>query len=250
MSETDYLDKHEQKAIKERLNAIAEWVADALDATVTRQNKFSIGPKAGQQKRRETPLPFHMQASDASTDLNGTLMAWITVVCQQRKYAWPGRLRNGQAARWLAAHVTALALCEGSRAAADEISDAHDRVMRVIDRPTFRTYHGECELCGGDLYGRRDADKLTCDKCADVVDRQSNNIRLEAILEDKLYTADELVTIVFDRFGATIKSKTVHDLAYRKVNPILVRGTAYNGRHKLYRAGDVFAALRQREVIA
>lgn len=250
MNETDrYMDKLDQAALKRKLRSIYEWVADALDDTITRQNRFSIGPKTGAQKRRETPLPFHPTASDAATDLNGTLAAWIDTVCQQRHYPWPGRLRNAAAARWLAAHITALALCEDSKDAADEITDAHLRVMRVIDRPEFRTYQGECQVCGGDLYGRRGADTVTCAQCEAVVGKDDNDQRLELILERKLYTANELVAIIADRFGATINAKTVHDLAYRKTNPIAVRGQTYDAQ-KLYRAGDVFAALRKRDVIA
>ena len=249
MSTDGYLTRVEQDALKTLLDAIHNWIAEALDDTLTRQNRFTIGPRSGPQKRRETPLPFHAQASDAAADLNGTLMVWIEAVCQQRHYPWPGRLRNAPAAKWLAQHITGLALCDDAQDAADEITDAHKRVLRVIDRPAFRQYQGQCEICQGDLYGYRDADKITCAQCSEVIRKDVNDRRLANQLEDKLCTANELVVVIADRFGATIKPKTVHDLAYRKTNPILVRGSTYD-EQKLYRAGDVFAELRKRKVIA
>ncbi|SEE25497.1 hypothetical protein SAMN04488550_4154 [Gordonia malaquae] len=73
MSTDGYLTRVEQDALKTLLDAIHNWIAEALDDTLTRQNRFTIGPRSGPQKRRETPLPFHAQASDAAADLNGTL---------------------------------------------------------------------------------------------------------------------------------------------------------------------------------
>lgn len=251
MTETasDYLSRDQTRQLRRILHAIADWIADALDDTIARQNRFQTGPKTKPTKKAEQPLPYHQAASDAATDMSGTLDAWISHVCQQRNYPWPGRLRIADAARWLANHTTALALCEQSLQAADEIIDAHKRVLRVIDRPRFRNYQGPCQICGGDMWAWQDAQSVTCSACGEVIDKADNDRRIEAELEAQLCTAKELVALVADRYGTTIKPKTVHDMAYRKNNPIVVRGSTYEGE-KLYRAGDVFADLRRRDVIA
>lgn len=246
---SDYLDRQQTTHLQTALTAIADWIADALDDTITRQNRFQTGPKTMTTKKAEQPLPYHQGASDAATDLAGTLDAWISHVCQQRRYPWPGRLRIADAARWLANRATALALCEGAHQASDEILDAHQRALKVIDRPRFRNYQGPCQVCGGDMWAWRESEQVTCEACGAIVDKTVNDYRIASKLDDTLCTAKELVGLIADRYGATIKPKTVHDMAYRKAHPIIVRGTTYSGE-RLYRAGDVFADLRRRQVIA
>jgi hypothetical protein len=246
---TGQLSRHEQEDFKLKLLKIAYWISPALDVTITRQDRMGKGPKTSHQKRRETPLPFNDTASQVAYDLHSTLTAWIEHVCGERDYPWPGMMRTPDAALWLIEHVVGLAITDEAREAVGEIDHAFDRAIRTIDRPLLKSFQGTCEVCGADLFAKPRDKRIICNECATTVDKHVNDQRIVGLLEERSYTANELVGIIRDRFGVTVKPKSIHDMAYRKTNPIPVRGATYD-RQKLYRAGDVFYSLRQRKVIA
>lgn len=245
----EYLSRHEQEALGDKLSEIIEWLAEALDDTITRRTAMVAGPRVSKPKRKETPLPYNETAADVAQDLRSTLTAWVEYVCTERDYPWPGELRITPAAEWLRTNIVGLALTDEARNASEEIHHAYSRALNAIDKPLLRTYQGRCQKCGTGMWARRNAKKIRCQKCEDVVDRKVNDQRILNILEDQLFTVNELVDIITHRFGVQIKTKTIHDMAYRKTNPIDVRGATYDGQ-KLYRAGDVFYRLRQRKAIA
>ncbi len=247
MSSDFVLERHDQDRLKERLKEVVEWLADDLDMVITRQTRYSFAAgKISQGKNRETPMPFHLAASDASYDLTGTLQAWVDHVVQQRKVPWPGLLRAKSGAQWLIDHMIHLSLCEDTDTVLDEVTHAVTRVRRICDRPIYRRYQGPCEICEADLWAVGNASAIICENCQTVVSREDNDRRIDAALEAQSCTALELVDIVADRMGLTIKPKTVHDMAYRKVNPIQVKGQTRDGQN-LYNAGDVFTRIRARK---
>ena len=249
----DFLTRAERAQLATDLDELITWLAADLDDVVIKRTRYtSAGHAMGKRRRKasdEAVLPFNDSVSDIAYEITGTLQAWIDEVCTQRHYPHPGHLRTAPAAQWLRHRLIALTLCQDARAAADEIHDAVKRALRAVDRPRFRTYQGQCEACGADLWAHREANKITCTACTEVIDKKANDTKIMGQLESRLFTAAELADIIADRFGTTIKPKAIHDLAYRRANPIPVRGHTYD-RQKLYRAGDVFYALRQRKVIA
>lgn len=245
----EYLSRHEQEALKKKLDEITSWLGEALDDTIIRRTAKVAGPSVSKPKRKETPLPYNDTASTVAQDLHSVLTAWIDYVCTERNYPWPGHLRIPAAAEWLHEHTVGLALTDEARTAHDEINDAYKRTLNAVDRPMMRTYQGQCEVCGTGMWARKNVKKIVCKQCANVVDKAVNEQRILNKLEERAFTVNELVDILADRFGVHVKTKTIHDMAYRKTNPIAVKGETFDGQ-KLYRAGDVFYYLRQRKVIA
>lgn len=247
-----YLDRTQRLCLEADLNQLSTWLAEDLDTVITKQTKYTTNSTTGKRRRKasdEAALPYNETASAIAHDLTGTLQAWVDEICAQRHYPHPGMLRANTAAKWLRNHTIALALCEQAQTAADEIHDSMKRAIHAVDRPRFRTYQGQCEVCDADLWAHREATDITCHECNEVINKQDNDTKIMAHLETRSFTATELVDIIADRFGTNIKPKTIHDLAYRRTNPIQVRGKTYDSQ-MLYRAGDVFQALRNRKVIA
>lgn len=249
MTDEQFLTRHEREQLAEKLGEIVNWLAEALDDTITRQTARPTGPRISTAKRKDTPLPYVESASLIAQDLHATLTAWIETVCTERNYPWPGHLRIKDASQWLHTNIIGLTLLDDIRDAADEITHAYRRALNAVDTPLMRTYQGKCQVCAAPLWARRTDRKIVCKQCAAVIDRTANDHRILNLLEDRLCTVNELVDILADRFGVQVKTKTIHDMAYRRTHPLDVRGELYDGQ-KLYRAGDVFYRLRQRKVIA
>lgn len=274
MSDDGYfLPRHEWEPLRRTLARVPA-LAEDLAITLTRQDRVQKpGLSKSSRRRPESALPMHLGAAEASAELHSCLAGWVRLVVESRgidympigfthREGFVGPLREDEArvpigydagalpvlTRWLRTNLVALAMTEGSSEAADDIASQVDNVRRVIDLPQYLNYQGQCGSCGGDLRALREDRQITC-QCGLVIQKSDNDRKINNILEARLFTATELVGIVFDRFGVEIKPKTVHDMAYRKVNPMTVRGVGYDGQ-KLYRAGDVFDALRQRKAIA
>lgn len=247
-----FLDRAERRALAAHLTEMVAWLADDLDNVVIKQTNYGGRTSQGKHRRKasdEALLPFNETASGVAHAVTGTMQKWVDRVCIERRLPHPGFMRAKQSADWLRRNVIALALCDDAEEAADEITGAVKAALKTVDRPRRRTYQGQCEVCAADLYAYHDDEAIVCRECEAVVDKSANDLKVLAGLSERSFTAAELVGIVEDRFGAVIKTKTVHDLAYRKANPIAVRGVTRD-KQKLYRAGDVFDALRRRRVIS
>ena len=250
MSNEHSLTRNELRALHTKLHDIAGWLSTTLDECITKQMHRTNGQGGGHTgKRKSTPLPYNPVAADIAADLYGTLTAWINQVSLERHKPHPGRLRIPEAARWLLTHIHDLNVCEDATTAYDEISDAHRRAYQAVDKPLIRNYQGTCEICGAELWARRNYSDITCRQCGRVIPKADNDRRINATLESRLFTANELVSIIADRYGAQVKSKTIHDMSYRSTNPLTVRGHTRD-KQPLYLAGEVFNRLRDRKTIA
>ncbi|MFI1914733.1 hypothetical protein [Nocardia sp. NPDC020380] len=227
------------------LRDIHGWLVAELDNVLTRRTRYGARGSSRRRGPAATPLPYDPTAGDIATDLHGTLRAWTVHVCTQRDVPWPGELRADGYARWLERHLADLACCPDADEAVDEIRDAHGRAFRAVDRPRALAYQGPCPRCGGDLRAAREDLRITCRGCGTVTVKADNDARIQAELETRDYTAGQLAHIVRDRLGLTVKPKTIHDMAYRKTDPIPVRGRTRD-RQNLYNAGDVLHDLRKR----
>lgn len=241
--------KAERVKLDEKLRDLAGWLSEALDLAITKQMHRATNNGGHTGKRKATPLPYNEHAADIAYDLHGTLESWINQTCLERRQPHPGKLRIQQSARWLRTHLNDLSACQDTITAYDEICDAHQRAIQAVDKPLIRTYQGTCEICDAELWARRNDPNITCPQCARIIPKKDNDQRINSILESRLFTANELVSIVADRYGTQVKSKTIHDMAYRNTNPLTVRGHTYT-KQPLYLAGEVFNRLRERNIIA
>lgn len=266
MSAADHLfiPRHELDELAKHLKAIPDLAID-LQITTTRQD--CIGVREGGQPRRdrEQPLPFREHGSEAFEVLHSTLATWVRHVLEERgltfipigythrhgEFIGPllaseRRLPEGYdentpaaLARWLTANLITLAMTEGCEEAPDEIAHACINARRTVDLPNRKAFQGDCVSCGGDLTSHSIDKFVVCEQCGLIIDKSANDARVNAEISARLFTANEMVTMVRTRYGVTVKPKTIHDMAYRKTKTLLVRGYTLDGQ-PLYRAGDVF----------
>lgn len=238
------LDRTTQDRLTTKLADIRDWLSDDLDSTLIRDNAFRPNNERVSGSKGETPIPYDTNASDAAHQLHGTLREAVLDTCTQRGYTWPGERRTPYLAAWLIRHITALAVTDNATTHANHITQAHATAFHAVDTPERPHFHGYCEICGTALWARNEATTMTCRDCGNVIGIEYQRQRVDAQLEARLFTANELVDIVRDRLNQHIKPKTIHDLAYRRRNRLPVRGRTRDGQ-KLYRAGDVFHRLRE-----
>lgn len=248
-----YVTHPEQDKLTARLTVVTDWLADALDETVTRQTSHAAEPLVSTGKAKERPFPFHPAASDVAWDLANTLASWARAIAAARTFDdLPDRLTIKASATWLAEsrHTGGLALMPDGAQGYDEILYAIDRAIAVVDRPRTPSYVGSCPDCAGDLWARPEDDPITCRTCSATIDRATNDQRVDRALRDRLFTAAELVDIVEARLGLTVRPKTIHELTRRR-RPLEIRGKV-PGRTRgtveyLYRCGDVLDAFLPRQ---
>ncbi len=251
MTETDhlYLDRAGQRDLRDTRSAIPA-LAEDIAVTIAREDRMvRPGNTSRRAKKLSEHAPVNIGAMEDWHNLHAILTSWVRMVCEDRGLTPPENSLITLAS-WIDDNMPALAKCEGADEAPDEIASAANACRRHVDLPRqMQSYHGPCTACGGELWGHRKDAKVVCRQCGTVVDRVVVDERIERLLEQRSFTAIELVGIVHDRLGMTIKPKTVHDLAYRRINPIGVRGRTYGGQN-LYNAGDVIRALAARRKAA
>lgn len=186
------LDRHQMRAFAQRLRDIHEWAAEALDDAICRDVAHGRSPV----RSGERPLEFHLAASDTAADALGTLRAW-TLHLARHGIAWPGEKRIGGYARHLDQHLTDLAKTDDAETALDEISDVHQRIMRVIDKPEIPAFVGPCQAdtrqCDG-IYARAGVREFSCRTCSLRIEVPTVRATTEDAMRDKLFTKAELRT--------------------------------------------------------
>lgn len=211
------------KDLKKRLDAAA-WLALELDVTLTRQDRIGEpGDRIGGTP--ESPLPFHLAASEAVWVLRNTLTTWAREICETRgiEYlplgylpsSFVGPLRPGEkcvpqnftestngVARWLSHNAVAVALSEGAGEAFDEISEAVKSAQRVIDRPPGRIYIGPCGgafngvPCDADIYVTMGQPETRCPICGSTYSVDERREQLREQVRGLLGTAAELARLL------------------------------------------------------
>jgi hypothetical protein len=253
MREDDfYLPKNQRDDLTELLTKRIPHVIGHLAITTSRRDRISR-PELSQTrkpKRPESRPPLNFESSDAGQELHNALTSAIRFTCEPRGITYDGNPTALGMCGWLARNVTAIALTEGAEDVYHDIDRTTAAAYRAVDhRPILEHYVGTCVACDGDLYARR-SDTLYACRCGTTVTKLAQDERILTELEQRNYTVNELVDLVRDRMGMSIKPKTIYDLEYRKVNPVPARGyrvTPGNRRVAMYNAGEVFAALRERQ---
>lgn len=137
MSETDgfYLDRRGQHELVGILVCIPELVED-LSVTLTGQARISRGDMGKPRRRkRDSALPLHLGAAEASAALHNCLSTWARAVCEQRALDYDGTDDIVGLARWLRKWVIALAMTEGAEESLPDIRAHIKACLRVVDIP-------------------------------------------------------------------------------------------------------------------
>lgn len=137
-------------------------LVDDLAITLTRQDKLTRGSVVGSNSGVQ-PLPVNLAASDAHELLHSTLASWVRHALEYRSMPYAGPRTTAGIARWLADHVTSLAMTEGCEEAHDEIAHAMGQCRRVCDLYTDRAVlptdpHSEAIVYGMELNAKGCAD--------------------------------------------------------------------------------------------
>ncbi|WP_238815621.1 hypothetical protein [Nocardia brasiliensis] len=240
------------------------WLAHQLQITLTRRDKLG-GPYRDGGRTSERPLAYNAEASDAAWVLRDTLRVWteelsthigiaFAPVWTHHRAEFIGPLRPGEKrlptsyrptavdyAGWLAHHIARLQQLPDAARLQDEIAYACRAAAFTVDRREGAVFAGPCPCGVGGLFGRRDSDRLHCRSCGAKVARRENDVRVYEQLGQRFLPASDMVIAVQAALGVAVSRKRIHDLSYRRHNPVR-RVTDTTGR-KLYSAADVLAAL-------
>lgn len=140
MSETEsdhfYLPRKDQSALLVLLRQLPALVEE-LAITETRQavvRKVGMGSPR-RPKKRDSTLPYHAGAFEASMALHNELGTWIRLVCEQRAVEQPTAIDILTRAHWLDKHMISLAMTEGAEVASSQIHACVSECERMIDLP-------------------------------------------------------------------------------------------------------------------
>lgn len=189
------LDRTQVNALATRLRDITGWAAEALDDLICRQ----VSRDDNERPTRERPLAFHQPASDLATDILGCLRTWAHTICETQHLAWPGEQRIAGWAHWLNRHLIDLARHDQALAAYDEITDCHQRLLRMIDIPSPPEFVGPCQSDIADLscegvYCERGKVTFDCGTCGVPIDIPAVRAATAETLGDLLFTKQDLRT--------------------------------------------------------
>ncbi|MEJ9078836.1 hypothetical protein WKY82_10480 [Gordonia malaquae] len=194
MTTDHFIDRSAISLTSDRLRAIREWAAEALDDAICRITETGRTAVGGGDR----PLEFNATASDVAHEALGTLRVWAEHICQHSAVKWPGEQRIAEWARWLDRHLIDLAKTEEAPQAVDEIGDVHRRIMRVIDLPPVPEFVGPCQApkegsarCGG-VYCAKGRETLHCRTCDVDIDIPTVRAATEAMMSVRRFTKAEL----------------------------------------------------------
>ncbi|MEG8178163.1 hypothetical protein GZH49_06380 [Nocardia terpenica] len=227
------------------------WLSRQLQVTLTRRDRLG-GPYRDGGHAPETPLAYNAAASEAAYVLRDTLRAWaeelaahtgvpFTPAQGQKRIRRTYRPTAADFAGWLAHHTARIPQLPAAAQCADEITAAVALAAATIDRRELPVFAGPCPHCEGGLFGLRDAERLHCRSCGARVARADVDVNVDDEIYRRYFEAADIVIIVKTRLGQDITTKRVHDLGYRRRNP--VRHLTDTTGRKLYSAADVLAAL-------
>ncbi|MFC9514380.1 hypothetical protein ACFTSD_01475 [Nocardiaceae bacterium NPDC056970] len=137
MTDQFFIPRADMQELARLLREIPALVED-LVVTLTRQDRVGAPGLRVAKGSDEQPLPINLAASDSHELLHSTVTAWVRHVCEYRAIAYGGPLGTAGVARWLADHVTGLAMTEGCEDALDEIRYAMGECRRACDGPEDR----------------------------------------------------------------------------------------------------------------
>lgn len=226
-------------------------IADDLDVAITRQAVF--GPRVGEGRSAEHPLPVDLWASDVKADLRATLARWVKRVCDERRIPCPPNADITATSAWLRSRVQWLRSWDTGAAACQEIGNAVERARRHIDSPPPRVYAGPCDgryavertdacPCWHEVYAPPGAAGARCGNCRTTYAVQARRDAMRVAAEDLLGTA-QWCAMVCTGLGVPLPASTVRSWIRR--HKLESRGTI--GGAPAYKVGDVLALAKAGE---
>ncbi len=242
----------------------------AGEAAVTIAKQARIG-NGGRRTDPDVPLPVNLAAANDHDAAIGVLTTWARHVheesgrplptvrtepcphasCTQRRRGaligpecglrLPAEHPAAVVAAWLVDQVDWIRHRPEGSEAMDELADACQVLVRVVDRPADRVIVGQCD-CAAYLYAVRGAAAVRCGTCGVAYDVESSRADLRRHLDERLLTAAEIATM------ATYLGLATDRLRCRKLinvwhdrGRILARGQV--GDDPTFRFGEVVARL-------
>ena len=238
-----FLDDHETIQFMRDARAIARLLPHML--AIARRE---VSPPGGRFARNpnvpsSTP-PIRVGALDANTDIDTILESWTKNLAEDAGIEPPVTKDGSTLAIHLTRHSHVIAQQVWASDCADEIRSCAKRLRYAVEPPEAE-YIGPCQAdgppqCRGIFSGDgRDGDCRTCGAQFDAWALKATVLeRIDEGLQDRLFTAREIVDIARDRYGIEIKRQHIDDMMRRPGDPLTNRGTNRDGR-KLFRAQDV-----------
>lgn len=233
----------------ERVFAEAPWLAEQLDATITRQRAAAGGASSPDS------LPWNDKAARILADLRKHLTATVRLCDQydvRNQSPYPGGPDGDSVhalSAWLLWRVDGLTF-------RPEFTDTLKTALRVeadallaIDRGPDLLFLGVCDardddgLCGGAIYARAGDELGKCRACRAEYDTARYRGNLEQALDDRLCTASEIAHLA-TYLG--LPSRATRDRVRNLVNQWHKRGRikAVGGKGEArFRYGDVIVLL-------
>lgn len=168
-----------QGRLRADLRRIAELWPET-EVALTRQTATGSGGGGGSGKGgiKSTPLPFDANASEVRWDIENAVMTWVRDIAGDQV---PEGVHDvPTAALWLSHNVQKIAGVPQGPEALNELTGAHRRIMRLVDRPESPVYLGMHD-CGSDIWAKGWQSMKRCD-CEVMLD-------LDQIRADKMYAA-------------------------------------------------------------
>lgn len=217
-----------------------------LDTTISRQNRSGDN---GGPKGTDTPLPYNKVASDALTDLHGTLWAWTRDLAAKDRAKPPSHGASVVGlARYLLKRLHEIRHHPQGNEAIDEILSATRRCRRVIDRAPARKSLGKCLAdptgtgthCQAELLCYPREAEARCQTCGTAWDVAIREQWLSELAQETLVTRAEGLAFIRRLGMEPAHSETISE--WKRTNRLLIRGqtTTPNGRTvEQFRMGDL-----------
>lgn len=238
-----FLDDHTTIQFVRDARTIAKFLPHMI--SIARRETSPPGGRAARNPTvpGSTP-PIRVGALDANNDIVTILRQWTKNLAEDSGIDPPAADDGSTLAIHMARHSRVISQQAWATDCADEIRTCARRLRYAIEPPDVE-YIGPCQSegkpqCRGIFTGDgKDGDCRTCGAQFDTWALKATVMeRIDEGIEDRLFTAREIVDIARDRYGIDIKRHHIDDMMRRTVNPLKSRGTNRDGR-KLFRAQDV-----------
>lgn len=220
MDNTDhfYLERHDIKRLQNALNQLID-IWPTLEATLVKQNKFNENPHTSKTGRIDTPLPFHVGASNHRTRLAIAVNAIAEAVTLQRKLNPPTYDNPLHTILWIKDHIIDLALCEDAQDYATQLHHLTHQTFYIVDRPKPLTLVGVCDNCNSSVYADTTTGLIPCPYCGELQDATHMEEELNRQLEHSWCTRDQAADFFKARgIAKSTRNAWLHDIVPTEVN--------------------------------
>lgn len=237
MDNTDhfYLERYEIKRLHVAVKQLID-IWPTLEATLVRQNRFGEQPHVRHSGRIDTPLPFHVGASQHCHHVAVAVNAIAEAVATQRQLTPPTYSNPRHTLHWVSDHIIDLALCPDAEDYAQQLHQLTQRTFYIVDRPKPLTFLGVCPSCGNRVYSEDTVGLIPCPHCGELLDAIKLGDELNKRLEAAWCTHDQAMDFLKAR---GIKKSTCYAWL-DEIIPAEVNGRPY------WRVSDLFDRVKNK----